>query len=59
LKIELQGFRIKRFWNNEGWYDGGVPDAIVAAAINLLSRHAAWRRATLSHKGEGKNVGEF
>jgi very-short-patch-repair endonuclease len=58
--LEDQGFRILRFWNNEVLSNtGGVLDAIMVAATNLLSRHAASRRATLSHKGRGKNDSEF
>jgi very-short-patch-repair endonuclease len=58
--LEDQGFRVLRFWNNEVLQNTvGVPDSIMVAIERTprqpLSRHAASRRATLSHKGRGDN----
>ena len=53
--LEDQGFRIVRFWNNEGaeqhrWCSRRNH----GRRYKPLSRHAASRRATLSHKGRGE-----
>jgi hypothetical protein len=59
--FEDQGFRGLRFWNNEGRRDiGGIAVSLkrylqrYLPLSRTLSRHAAARRATLSHKGRGR-----
>jgi len=53
--LQDQGFRILRFWNNEVLNDTeNALEAILCASTSPLSRHAALRRATLSHKGGGE-----